>query len=338
MEKKGILIFVGIIIFCFAYHHYNLCDCKKRISYKNVDMNEHLDIEDLYKPIDSTYLNKIKAEWTKMEFAPDSINLEATFNYSLNREMQIISLFSKGKIHYSAIVFPKNYDEREKYPLILWAEGLNQNNPSVNFNNKIIRQIISQSQNYFILVPSFRGQALVTNHKRYCSDGFFGDAFDGAANDALGLISFAKNEINGVDRERITVIGVSRGGTVALLVGAKDKSIKNIVSISAPTNFFSKKTYNRYGKQYKYQFLSNTKSKEKIRKKMIESSPVYFIQDFPNSILLIHGKNDRVVNVSHAIAIIDGMKDKENFHSELNENGHEFYDWNRVIKWIKNNT
>ena len=273
-----------------------------------------------------------------MKFAADSFKLEATFTYPVHREAKIISLFSKGKKHYGAIIFPKDYNEQEEYPMLVWAEGLNQNNPSVNLNTKTIKRITSLAENYFILVPSFRGQALVSNQERYCSDGFFGDAYDGAATDALGLLSFAKNEITGVDSERISIIGVSRGGTVALLVGARDKSIKSVVSISGPTDFFSKKSYYRYGKQYKYQFLSRTKSIEEIRKKMIVSSPIYFMEDFPNPILLIHGKNDRVVNVSHATEMIEKMKGKENFYSELNENGNEFHDWNRVMKWIKDNT
>lgn len=336
--KKSILILGGIILFLMIYYQYNRCECEKRISYSNVNLNDGIDKVTLYKKVDSTFLNNIKQEWKQLGSQIDSFVMETQFNYSTNRSINIINQYLNGQKHYGAIIYPKNYDAHKKYPLILWAEGLNQAKPSVNINNGVVNKIISQSEDYFILIPSFRGQALIMNNKRFCSDGFFGDAFDGATDDALNFLNLIKNNVDGIDKSRVSIVGISRGGTVALLMGARDSTISSVVSISGPTNFYSEKAFKRYGKQYKYQFLSNTKSIDHIRKKMIKSSPVFFIEDYPNSILLIHGKNDNVVNISHAKAIIDKLSGKDNFEFILNENGHNFYDWEMVVYWIKNNT
>ncbi|NJB72022.1 dipeptidyl aminopeptidase/acylaminoacyl peptidase [Saonia flava] len=336
--KKSILIVGGIIIFLIIYYQYNRCECEKRISYSNVNLNDGIDKGTLYKKVDSRLLNNIKQEWKLAGNQIDSFVIETQFNYITNRPINIINQYSNGQKHYGAVVYPKNYDTHKKYPLILWAEGLNQVKPSVNIYNSTVNKIISQSEDYFILIPSFRGQALITNNRRFCSDGFFGDAFDGATDDALNFLNLTKNNIDNIDENRICIVGISRGGTVALLMGSRDSTISSVVSISGPTNFYSEKAFNRYGKQYKYQFLSRSKSIDNIRKKMIKSSPIFFIKDYPNSILLIHGKNDSVVNISHAKAIIDKLSGKDNFEFVLNENGHNFYDWDMVVNWIKNNT
>lgn len=335
--KKSLLIIGAILLFLAFYYQHNLCDCKAKVSYENNHLNEGINLDSLYIPIDSIMLKKIHSSWANFQRHSDSFRVKTQFKYAVNRDILVLEHFAEGAKHYGAILQPTNYDPQKKYRVFVWVNGLNQADPSVQVRHSIINLFISRLTDYFVIIPSFRGQALVLNQKRYCSDGFFGDAFDGATDDALRLLTLTLDNFHGASPHQVTVGGMSRGGTVALLMGARDTTIKNIVSIAGPTDFYAKEVYQRYGFQYKYQFLSTTKSIDTIRQKMLKSSPIYFIDNYPNPLLLIHGKNDRVVPISNATQVIELLTNKKNFTSIINDNGHAFYDWNQVIEWIEKN-
>ena len=334
LTKQSLLFFGGLLLFLVVYFQFHTEDCKQRISYAHVDLNKEVDLDRLFLPIDSIELSHIQAHWREFEASSDSFHLELQTEYTYGRALHILAHFSHGEKHYGALIFPVLYDPHKTYPAAVWANGLNQAHPRVNLQAKRITQFVSSLRNHFIVIPSFRGQALVHNRTSYCSDGFFGDAFDGATDDALRLLALVKETYKAIDPTRMAVCGISRGGTVALLMGARDSTLQKVVSIAGPTQFYDRNSYFRYGKQYKYQFLSTTTDLPAIREKMIKSSPIYFIKDYPNSLLLIHGKNDRVVEISHAERVIERLAGKENFTLILNENGHNFYDWNQVTSWI----
>lgn len=327
----------GIVVFLVIYFRSTICDCKARISYEDTDLNEGIDLDELYKSTDSIELSGIKESWQASDLSADSFYVAWESFANGGRKLLIVEHFTKGAKHFGAIIFPSGYDERKPYPLLVWANGLDQNDPSVYLEHNVVQRLRNELPDYFIIVPSYRGQALVHHKKRYCSDGFFGDAFDGATEDALRLLALAKREYKGIDENRIVACGVSRGGTVALLIGIRDTSINNVISIAGPTDFFSKTVYHRFGFQYKYQFLSQTRSMDEIRAKMLKSSPVYFIEDYPNSVLIVHGKNDRTVALSNATKVIDKLDYRANFSSIITEGGHAFYEWDKVIEWIRKN-
>jgi len=335
LNWKSGLVLGSICLIVWGYYQSHQCDCKKRVSYENVLLNKAIILDSLYLPIKETEIESIKANWNDYPLDSDSFHIISQFKYAVGRELQLIAHFYNGAKHYGILIQPTNYDPQKTYPTVVWVNGLNQADPSVHLQNGIIKNLIGKLSNHFIIIPSYRGQALVLNNKRYCSDGFFGDAFDGATDDALRLLALAKKQKKGMDTTQITAFGLSRGGTVALLMGSRDTTIKNVVAIAGPSDFYSKKAYHRYGQQYKYQFLSTTTDKQAIREKMIKSSPVYFIDRFPNNLLLIHGENDPIVNVDHAKKVIAIMKNQPNFESSFTNTGHDFYDWNKVFEWIK---
>ena len=163
---------------------------------------------------------------------------------------------------------------------------------------------------------------------------FFGDAFDGATDDTLRLLDYVKYNFKGIDKKRIAVYGESRGGTVALLMGIRNSSINGVISAAGPTNFFSEEVYNRYGLQYKYQFLSEKKSLAKLREKIIKSSPIYFIENYQNNLLLIHGKNDKTVPISNTRKLIKKLNKKVNLDTLITNGGHTNNQLNKVIIWL----
>lgn len=332
----SVLVIIGIISIIFIYHNHNTCECKTRISYKNTHINNGIDLKSLYNETDSIEISDIKSYWKNFNSKSDSSKILVDGINSNKRKFLILKHYFNGQKHFGAVIFPKDYDKTKKYPLLVFASGLNQIQPSVNLNMRPnIKEFFSDLSNYFIVIPSYRGQSLIAKNKEYCSDGFFGDAFDGATDDTLRLLEYVKYSFKGVDKKRIAVYGESRGGTVALLMGIRDKSIHAVISAAGPTNFFSIETYNRYGLQYKYQFLSKKLPLKELRFKMIKSSPVYFINNYSNNLFLIHGKNDHVVSISNTRNLIKELKVKEKLDTLITNNGHDFKELNLVYDWLK---
>ncbi len=334
--KKILLLIIGFVLIILFYSHYtNKCPCKERISYDTIDTNEQFHLDSLFKPTDSLELAHIKKGWQIFSIGSDSFSIVREMGYTIDRKLVIVEQYAEGRKHYGAIIFPYEYDENQKYPLLLWANGLNQQDPTSYMEDEFRKHLYADLNNYFILIPAYRGQALSAYGKRYCSDGFFGDAFDGATDDALRFLHLTKTEFKGVDQQRIAIWGVSRGGTVALLMGARDTTINAIISQSGPVDFFAKATYQRYNFQYKYQFLSKRAPLSTIRAKMLKSSPIYFIENYPNALMIAHGKNDQLVPITNANQLIEKMSNNQQVTILIGDSGHRFNQMNQLAGWLK---
>lgn len=335
-SKKTLFIIIGILAFVFLYSNYaNRCPCKERVIYDNIDINKALDLDSVFRPTDSLELANIQADWQSFSKMSDSFSLVKEMNYAKDRKLLIIEQYAEGRKHYGAIIFPYQYDAQQKYPLLLWANGLNQQDPTSYFEGPFRKKLYTELSNYFILVPAYRGQALSVYGKRYCADGFFGDAFDGATDDALRLLYLAQAEFIGVDSHKIAVWGVSRGGTVALLMGARNTAINAVICQSGPVDFFAKTVYDRYNIQYKYQFLGKQQPLREIRAKMLKSSPIYFIENYPNALFIAHGKNDSIVPISNANSLIEKVEANKKTTALMDDSGHSFNQMHQIKEWLR---
>ena len=334
--KRSLVIIAGLLGLLFWYSKYSSkCPCKERISYDTIDINKELDLNSLFQSADNLELAAIKADWQDFSATSDSFSIIKEMGYAIDRKLVIVEQYAEGRKHYGAIIFPYKYDKNQKYPLLLWANGLNQQDPTSYMEDDFRKKLYADLNNYFILIPAYRGQALSAYGKRYCADGFFGDAFDGATDDALRFLHLAKAEFVGIDEERIASWGVSRGGTVALLMGARDITINAIISQSGPVDFFAKAVYQRYNLQYKYQFLSKKEPIARIRAKMLKSSPIYFIKNYPNALMIAHGKNDQLVPIANANRLMEKMSNNQRLTTLIDESGHQFNQMNQLADWLK---
>ena len=334
--KIAFLIFLGVIGFLSFYNVSGSCDCVKRISYDNNDINDGINLDSLFRPADSLELNVVLEEWRKFNPKSESFKVIKQYTYVNKRELTLVEHFAEGQKHYGVILTPSEFDSTQKYPLLLYATGLNQATPIYNLDHSYIKRLLPKFKNYFIVIPSFRGQAFQIGNEKYCSDGFFGDAFDGATDDALRLLFLAKKQfVKNIDTGRMVSYGVSRGGTIALLAGIRSPELNGVISTTGPTDFSSREVYNRYGFQFKYQYLSEIQTMVELRKKMLRSSPIHFIENISQPIFLLYGKNDRVVPLSNAEGILkklEGKKDLEYFFAEA---GHSFEESDRVVEWLE---
>lgn len=334
--KIAFLIFLGAIGFLSFYNSSSDCDCVERISYDNNDINDGINLDSLFRPADSLELKVVLEEWINFNPKSESFKIIKQYIYVDKRQLTLVEHFAESQKHYGIILTPSEFDSTKKYPLLLYATGLNQATPIYNLDHSYIKRLLPKFKNYFIVIPSFRGQAFQIGNEKYCSDGFFGDAFDGATDDALRLLFLAKKQfLNNIDTGRMVSYGVSRGGTVALLAGIRNPELNGVVSTTGPTDFFSREVYNRYGFQFKYQYLSKIQPMVELRKKMLRSSPIHFIENISQPIFLLYGKNDRVVPLSNAEKVLKRLEGKNDLEYFFAEAGHSFEESDRVVEWLE---
>ena len=119
---------------------------------------------------------------------------------------------------------------------------------------------------------------------------------------------------------------------MALLSGIRDSSINVIVSQSGPSLFHDHLPYERYGFQFRYQFLSSGRSIKDVRKKLIRCSPSYFINRYRACLLLVHGKNDPIVPFDQAIIVQEqGPACLDTIYTE---DEHSVFKMAEVAQWI----
>lgn len=254
---------------------------------------------------------------------------------------KIVSHVVDSNRHYGGIIIPQT-DEAQRLPVLVYLEGFGQQAPAVwiNQNDLLLTHLGKDYWHKFIIViPSYRGQTLyfndsTNNQISYKSEGERKDAFDGAAEDALGLLNVALQTVKNVDKERILVMGGSRGGTVALLMAQRDPRIKWILNFVGPLDFIGRTLFQRtfdlkrledglksnyevpsnFGEQHVYFFLEELKKGEAslptARRKIIQSSPHYFAPKLAQAQMQLHyGVRD--------ISFIQLQR----FHSQIEELG-----------------
>lgn len=229
-----ILSMVGLFYF---YSSQTSSPCYERIVYEEVEDLSPSQIEQIFAPVDSNELDEVWNDWQSFDASSTSASLITTIGYYQNRSLSLWQHTAQGNIHYGAVILPPSYDSLKTYPVLLWANGLDQRNPLISMDDSgFFQRLTGNFPTHIIIVPSYRGQAIEVGGQRYCSDGFFGDAYDGATDDALRLMTLVKSKYL-VDENRISTFGISRGGTVALLSGIRDSCITAIVSQSGPSLF-----------------------------------------------------------------------------------------------------
>lgn len=241
-------------------------------------------------------------DWKTRDLTPTDYNIIQD-NEILNGtfKLRMVSFKVGGMKEYGALLIPKT-DSLIPVRMYIGGFGLNSTTNSVNlaFDNS------SNNKSFILAIPALRGQSLEitvngTLYKTPISEGNHCDAFDGATDDALAFLNLIQQTETSADVNRTSVRGGSRGCTVALLSGIRDKRIKRVIGVAGPVNMLELTSVNENDPTYQCQFLSSYKNNQTslaaTRNKMIASSPIYFADRLPLAQLHM-GLNDKIVPVS----------------------------------------
>jgi dipeptidyl aminopeptidase/acylaminoacyl peptidase len=142
--------------------------------------------------------------------------------------------------------------------------------------------------------------------------------------DARALLTVALQRTPQADPERIGVVGSSRGGDVALLMGIRDERVDLVAEFAGPTDFFGPFVQGAVESALRGQvpdlpgadYLNETLIQplkrgelriEDVRSELLRRSPVYFAAELPD-LQVHHGTADLVVPVGEGERLIAVMR------------------------------
>jgi tetratricopeptide (TPR) repeat protein len=290
-------------------------------------------LSDIFAAPTAAEIKAAEDDWIKRDMSPRSVQEVASGEINLGQvkaTARIISHDVRGFKHYGAIIIP-NGAETGTHPVLLDLKGVSPDFFPLDLNALMSPQILGDAQGKFIyVVPSFRGEVLQFDGKEYKSEGDPTDSWDGAADDAIALLNVALQTVPQADKTRIAAFGKSRGGALAMLVGIRDKRVKQIVSWSGPADFFelmgegnwterevvSEALLHRAkpaddGGQFVETFLAKAREHRQnlaqTRRLMIQSSALYHIQMMPR-MQAYYGTEDDMVPPRNGRALEAALK------------------------------
>jgi pimeloyl-ACP methyl ester carboxylesterase len=305
--------------------------CKKNDALKGIDKDA------LFAPPSATELQAIKANWEKRNLTPQDVTIEATQDISSKLSFHLLSFRLNGHKQYAGALVPVS---TEPLPVLLYVYGFALSDP-VSYQN--IKLLGSDTSLPFIYVmPALKGQSLslTVNDKTYkspLSEGTRNDAFDGATDDAIATLNAIGTAFTQADTSRVITRGGSRGGTVALLMAARDKRVKRAAAIAFPSDLLGLTASHQQDPTYRFQFLdaliNGGATLEETRTKMIASSPLYFCSELAKTQMHFGEKDDITPALQGQMlfnALPVGLKDsvklfiyKDRTHATIGSNNHE---------------
>lgn len=260
-----------------------LLSCNKAESLKGVDKQA------LFAPPTQAELEQVKADWKNRDLASKDFRLEQAIELSDNGLLlQVVSFRVNGYKQYGALIIPST---AKPLPLYLFINGYSNEDP-INAHTLQINTSTTASIPFVYAIPALRGQTLLLtiNGKQYRtppSEGPHEDAFDGATDDAIAFLNVIQAHFSAVDANRVAVRGGSRGGTVALLMAAREQRVKLAIGVAFPSDLVALTEQHQgdatYQKQFLQALLTGSATLAESRLKMIASSPLFFCESLPNT-------------------------------------------------------
>jgi len=284
MPARKILIEAGKIFFSnFSYENGIVSLAGNTASHPSELFTLKIDENELVKHTDhNPWLAKVKlAKQEKIEYeARDGLRIEGVLLYPLN--------FSEGK----------------KYPLIVYAHGgpesCVKNGWSTNYN---MWGQVAAAKDYFVFMPNYRSSS---GRGEEFSRMDFGDLGDEEFNDVIDGIDFLINK-GWVDKDKVGIGGGSYGGYFSGWAATKHTDrFAAAVSFVGISNQISKRntTDIPYEDYYVHWGLWTHEDYDLI----YDRSPVKYANQSKTPTLILHGKEDPRVHPSQSLELYRALK------------------------------
>lgn len=286
-------------------------------------------LNQLFKAPKPAEIRQVELEWAARDLSVKNAVIADSGFLNLNgmkTSVYVISHTVHGFKHFGAVIIPGGR-HANKMPAIIELKGVSPSYFPMNLNNGLYTYnfLCEDAARYIYIVPSFRGEKLIINGKQYLSEGDRSDAWDGATDDAISFLTVATRLFPQINQHKIAAFGKSRGGSIALLMGIRDKRIKYVLDWAGPVDWFvlmgqlgftqqqavEAGLYNRSnpfdigGQFIERILLKNIQGKDGLaaaRKRMIASSALCFLTRLPN-IQAHYGVEDGIVPMRNGQAI-----------------------------------
>ncbi|MGD8289325.1 MAG: peptidase [Gemmatimonadota bacterium] len=283
-----------------------------------------VDFDVLFAEPTTQEIAAVSDEWaTRGHAATDvSILVDSTVAIgSLDVRVRIVSHDVGGITHYGAVL--NDGALAGPAPVLVYAHGGDEG-VAVDGLLGLFPFLGDLAGGFVWVVPSFRSEDLSWGDETWTSDGP-ASPWDRDVDDALSLLDVALDVESAADEGSVGVLGFSRGGGVALLMGIRDARIDRIVEFFGPTDFFGPYVQDiveealigslrdlpglvDLDQDYLQPMKNGALSIAQVRTELIRRSAVFYADRLP-ALQVHHGEADTTVEVSQAEALIAVMED-----------------------------
>lgn len=277
-------------------------------------------LDRLFAPPTRAEIARVWAEWSRRDLTPREVREERAGRLKVGGTEAGVRIFSyriHGQKNFGVVIVPDGIGAGPA-PVIVDLKGVSPDFFPLQLTRLVsLRALGADAGRFIYVVPSFRGERLIFDGHEYQSEGDPTDSWDGATDDSIAFLTAALAATPQADPVRIAAFGKSRGGTLALLMGIRDRRIKLVEDWSGPVDWF--RLVGAYGwnpreiegdaLRYRVkpeedggQFLATFLTKaikgerglEAVRIHMLASSPFYFAERLPAT-QAHHGVEDEMV-------------------------------------------
>lgn len=285
---------------------------------------EGVDLDALFAPPGTAERSAVAQEWAARQPAASDVREELRHETVLASEpatLLVLSHVVDGHRH-AGLVLTADDAPPASLPILVYAHG---GDGGVDFGElQTLAQLLEDDASAFAFVaPAFRSEPARAGGVTFSSEGP-ASPWDRDVDDALALVEAAVATTPALDPDRVGVLGLSRGGGVALLMGVREPDIDRIVTFFGPTDFFDGyvrelveealrgRARNLPGlRVLDERFIQPLRRGElsiaDVRPELVRRSPVLYADRLP-PLQVHHGTADGVVYVSQAESLIAAMQ------------------------------
>lgn len=282
------------------------------------------DLTALFAPPTQAELDAVRADWASRTPSVQGYRLEATGTDAQGIAYHVVSHVVDSQRHFAAIKFPRNYVPGGSYgALVVCHGGLVGVAAEEAANFLFVLPGLCVEDEYFLIIPSYRGESLRTSFAGDFLSGGTPNYADRDVDDVYALLSAALVHYQDIDHARIGSWGISRGGAVALLLAARDDRIRltvdmfgftdlSLPSVQAELDLILNQGVTPTGiGRVAYEsvvrpWINGVISFDRARLEWLKRSPCYFVDTMPR-LQAHHGLQDTQIDPSHTIALLDAL-------------------------------
>ena len=233
--------------------------------------------------------------------------------------LDIVSQQVEGNQHFSAVRTPENYRPGQPAPILVlnhggW-EGI-EADWALEYDHDCLAD-------FFVLVPSFRGEELRVYEESYKSTGEK-SLIDRDVIDVMALISGVIENYPGAQPTDISAWGYSRGGGTSLMLGVRDPRVDRVINVFGPTDvltypdMLSGVVSHLRGEEigpfyslpgaFVQRYYDGETSFNQLRQQLLGGSALHFADLMPERVQIHHGVRDTIVPVENGRALAEALQ------------------------------
>lgn len=291
---------------------------------------DEIDLDALFAPPTDDERAAVVADWESRDVRARDVEVEDEASVTAGgapARLEVVSHRVGEARHFGAIVVPEAAEDEDpasrSLPVLVFLHP-GDAGVSVGSLSQASAALGEAGDEFVYLAPSFRSEELRHGEDTYVSTGE-ASPWDRDVDDALALLEVALDRVPEADPERIGVLGLSRGATVAMLMAVRDSRIDAAVEISGPTDFFGPFVRGVFEdelagtrrylpgvsdlvEEYLDPLREGRIGPGEVRHALLERSPAWFVERLP-PLQIHHGTADGIVPVGEAERMIQALEE-----------------------------